>query len=175
MNSMYCAEQINIPPELGSILKQYTKAVIKERPADVYKFSANFFASLSGSVPPFDQRGQLVSGEGGRQATTTSSKAGGDMVDDVIPGAGDFEAVQDEQNDAEAVISTLFKQYDNDGSGRIERKELPALISDLRATLGWDDEERKDLTPEAIINMFDTDNDGTIGLSEFRQLFFQDY
>lgn len=173
MNSMYCAEQINIPPELGPILKQFTKAVIKDRPeeADLYKFSANFFASLAGVVPPFDSRGQLVSGEGQRAPATAGE---GQMIGDVIPDAGGFEAVQGGFDETEATIAGLFRQYDSNGNGRVDRRELPALVSDLREALGWADGEREDFAPEAVAAMLDEDADGTISLDAFRQLFFSD-
>ncbi len=36
---LYSAEQIVVPGELAFILKEYTKAVIRAQPKDVYKFS----------------------------------------------------------------------------------------------------------------------------------------
>jgi len=38
--TMYCAQQINIPPELPDILKQFTKAAIRTQPQDVLAWSA---------------------------------------------------------------------------------------------------------------------------------------
>ena len=32
---MYCSQQINIPPELPNILKQFTKAAIRTQPSDI--------------------------------------------------------------------------------------------------------------------------------------------
>jgi hypothetical protein len=43
---MYCAEQITIPENLGEILKAYAKEVIRQRPEDIYEFSARYFAQL---------------------------------------------------------------------------------------------------------------------------------
>ena len=37
---MYCSQQINIPPELPDILKQFTKAAIRTQPSDVLEWSA---------------------------------------------------------------------------------------------------------------------------------------
>lgn len=52
---LYSAEQINIPEELGIIIKQFTKDAIRTNPApkDLYKWSANYFAIKSGNPPPF--------------------------------------------------------------------------------------------------------------------------
>merc|ERR1711966_108458 len=43
---MYCAEQINIPENLGEVLKAYAKEVIRQNPDDIYEFSARYFAQL---------------------------------------------------------------------------------------------------------------------------------
>ncbi|KAB5533289.1 hypothetical protein PHYPO_G00130070 [Pangasianodon hypophthalmus] len=48
---MYCAEQINIPPELPDILKQFTKAAIRTQPPDVLQWSAAYFTALSEGEP----------------------------------------------------------------------------------------------------------------------------
>jgi hypothetical protein len=40
---IFCAEQIHVPPELARILREYTKAVIKENPDDVVAFSWKYF------------------------------------------------------------------------------------------------------------------------------------
>ena len=36
----YCSQQINIPPELPDILKQFTKSAIRTQPKDVLAWSA---------------------------------------------------------------------------------------------------------------------------------------
>jgi len=36
----YCSQQINIPPALPDILKQFTKAAIRTQPTDVLSWSA---------------------------------------------------------------------------------------------------------------------------------------
>ena len=170
MNSMYSAEQIAIPQELGAILKQYTKAVIRERPENLYAFSANFFSSLSGQVPPFDERGQLVS-QG--NAGGSRGPSGGDMVGDVIPGGGGgFESV-DGGDDMGGAIEGLLAQYDADGTGQISKNDLPALVSDLREMLGLQDEERPELTVGTITDMFEVDGDGAYDLEELKGLLFQ--
>lgn len=38
-DTMYCAQQINIPPKLQDILKQYTKAAIRTQPKDLLLWS----------------------------------------------------------------------------------------------------------------------------------------
>lgn len=40
---IYCAEQIVVPNDLPSILKHYSKEVIRNNPANIIEFSAKFF------------------------------------------------------------------------------------------------------------------------------------
>ncbi|XP_029003340.1 ropporin-1-like protein isoform X2 [Betta splendens] len=46
-DTMYCAQQINIPPELPDILKNFTKAAIRTQPRDLCQWSAAYFSALS--------------------------------------------------------------------------------------------------------------------------------
>ncbi|KAK2814804.1 hypothetical protein Q7C36_023070 [Tachysurus vachellii] len=48
---IYCAQQINIPPDLPDILKQFTKAAIRTQPPDVLQWSADYFTALSEGEP----------------------------------------------------------------------------------------------------------------------------
>nr|XP_025038904.1 ropporin-1-like protein [Pelodiscus sinensis] len=50
-DTMFCAQQINIPPELPDILKQFTKAAIRTQPRDVLQWSAGYFSALSKGEP----------------------------------------------------------------------------------------------------------------------------
>ncbi|KAK2153457.1 hypothetical protein LSH36_296g02016 [Paralvinella palmiformis] len=58
----YCAEQINIPPELPDILKQFTKAAIRTQPKDVLAWSAAYFRAMAnGEMPPVKERLEMPS------------------------------------------------------------------------------------------------------------------
>uniref|UniRef100_A0A7S0QER5 RIIa domain-containing protein n=1 Tax=Cryptomonas curvata TaxID=233186 RepID=A0A7S0QER5_9CRYP len=52
---MYCAEQINIPENLGEILKAYAKEVIRQQPDNVFEFSARYFAQLDQNEEGMEQ------------------------------------------------------------------------------------------------------------------------
>jgi len=53
----YCSQQINIPPELPDILKQFTKAAIRTQPKDVLAWSAAYFRAMAkGEIPPVKER-----------------------------------------------------------------------------------------------------------------------
>ena len=43
---IFCAEQISVPEELPMILKNYSKEVIRNNPADIVDFSAKYFEKL---------------------------------------------------------------------------------------------------------------------------------
>ena len=43
---IFCAEQISVPEELPMILKNYSKEVIRNNPADIIDFSAKYFEKL---------------------------------------------------------------------------------------------------------------------------------
>ncbi|XP_036414478.1 ropporin-1-like protein [Colossoma macropomum] len=56
-DTMYCSQQINIPPELPDILKQFTKAAIRTQPHDVLQWAAAYFSALSkGETLPVKDR-----------------------------------------------------------------------------------------------------------------------
>ncbi|KAI1889050.1 hypothetical protein AGOR_G00175060 [Albula goreensis] len=56
-DTMFCVQQINIPPELPDILKQFTKAAIRTQPHDVLQWSAAYFSALSkGETLPVKER-----------------------------------------------------------------------------------------------------------------------
>ncbi|GMI20743.1 hypothetical protein TeGR_g7253 [Tetraparma gracilis] len=55
VNRIFTAEQIEVNPLLPSMLKEYTKAVIKANPADLLAFSAEYFrkkADIPGEPVP---------------------------------------------------------------------------------------------------------------------------
>eukprot|EP01006_Ploeotia_vitrea_P030496 TRINITY_DN62896_c0_g1_i1.p2 TRINITY_DN62896_c0_g1~~TRINITY_DN62896_c0_g1_i1.p2 ORF type:complete len:367 (-),score=47.00 TRINITY_DN62896_c0_g1_i1:1892-2992(-) len=66
--SMYCAEQINVPKELSTIMKHYTKAVIVQEPPNLYKWSANYFAALANLPPIFGDDGTYLQAPAASQA-----------------------------------------------------------------------------------------------------------
>lgn len=93
------------------------------------------------------------------------------MVTDVITDAGNFEAVHTSDDATEEKINRIFKKYDTNQNGRLDKEELPALIEDLRAALGLGESEG--FGADELLSMLDYDDDGTVDLMEFRQLFFQ--
>ncbi|CAH2283592.1 ropporin-1 [Pelobates cultripes] len=59
-DTMFCAQQIHIPPELPDILKQFTKAAIRTQPHDVLQWSTAYFNCLAkGEQLPVKSRVEL--------------------------------------------------------------------------------------------------------------------
>lgn len=61
----------------------------------------------------------------------------------------------------EIVVKSLFSKYDQDGSGRLQRKELMILLSD---DLGMDPKQA-----EAMAMVVDKDGSGSVSFDEFFQ------
>nr|CDS27219.1 cAMP dependent protein kinase regulatory [Hymenolepis microstoma] len=57
----YCSEQINIPPLLPDILKQFTKAAIRTQPKDPLAWSYEYFKALAHrEIPPVKERFEIA-------------------------------------------------------------------------------------------------------------------
>ncbi|CAG9569771.1 conserved hypothetical protein [Leishmania major strain Friedlin] len=128
MNAMYSADQIHVPPELGTIMKQYTKAVMRDKPTDLYKYSANFFAILSGYAAPFDSEGQLM--ENGVQEASSRS---------TVPIS--FGSEKEENAGSQDPTDILLRRYDRTGTGYMDPAELPQLLAELRMNLSLDEKD----------------------------------
>ncbi|KEG12009.1 cAMP-dependent protein kinase dimerization/docking domain [Trypanosoma grayi] len=163
MESIFCIEQVNVPPELGTIMKQYTKAVLRDRPEDLYKYSANFFAALCGQAAPFDKDGQFVESREYEQME--------EFVGTELNKAEAIEPPPSDENEGRDVIRDIFNEYDVNGDGRLARETVPALLEDLQRALGLNESET--IGAEELLSILDADENGTVDLLEFRQLFFQ--
>jgi uncharacterized protein YlzI (FlbEa/FlbD family) len=49
IDRIFSADQIEVHPDLALILKEYTKAVLKENPEDVVAFSTKYFQNKVGA------------------------------------------------------------------------------------------------------------------------------
>ncbi|EAN80313.1 hypothetical protein, conserved [Trypanosoma brucei brucei TREU927] len=163
MESIFCVEQVNVPPELGTIMKQYTKAILRDRPADLYKYSANFFAALCGQAAPFDKDGRFIEEEGECRTLDRHAEGGQcdvEVMDTTLPA---------DQEDHDIVRSVL-NEYDMNGEGRMPRESIPMLLAGMQKTLQLSDDEV--VAAEQVLASLETDENDTIDLLEFRQMFF---
>ncbi|EPY25311.1 hypothetical protein AGDE_11897 [Angomonas deanei] len=163
MNSMYSVEQVNIPPELGTILKQYTKAVIRDKPTDIYRYSANFFAVLSGSDAPFGEesfnRPAVSQASAAQTPSPTRAQAGHhEERDDAV----DEEPVEMTEQEA---VNTIFERFD-DGNGRLNIASLGDLLEEVKVTLGLREQDLPAL--DELLAALTVEND-TIQLAELQQ------
>eukprot|EP00066_Takifugu_rubripes_P004520 XP_003967948.2 PREDICTED: ropporin-1-like protein [Takifugu rubripes] len=56
-DTIYCGQQIHIPPQLPDILKSFTKAAIRTQPTDVLQWAEAYFTALSkGEFLPVKER-----------------------------------------------------------------------------------------------------------------------
>nr|CCC95894.1 unnamed protein product [Trypanosoma congolense IL3000] len=163
MESIFCVEQVNVPPELGTIMKQYTKAILRDRPIDLYKYSANFFAALCGQPAPFDKDGHFV-GEGEQGIT--------DRLSSVRQcGIENAQMVTATGTTAQEALQNILDVYDVNGDGRVHCESLPALLEDIRGALQLGNTEP--ISVEQLLSILHVDDNGTVDLLEFRQLFFE--
>lgn len=71
-DTMYCSQQIVVPPKLADILKNFTKAAIRTQPKDILVWSAAYFAALSkGETLPVKDRLELNVGSQNTDAGLT--------------------------------------------------------------------------------------------------------
>ncbi|KAG5510596.1 hypothetical protein JKF63_06893 [Porcisia hertigi] len=157
MNAMFSADQINVPPELGTIMKQYTKAVIRDQPTDLYKYSANFFAILSGYAAPFDGEGQL-----------TENGVSEDVTRSIEPAMSDLQRVPNAES--QDPVDAVLRRYDRTGTGYMDPRELSELLEDLRTDLGLDDENLG--SAEDILALLPS-TDNQLDLLDLRRLLFE--
>ena len=56
----YCSQQIQIPPELPDILKQFTKAAIRTQPKDLLSWAYAYFQAMANNeVLPVKERVEI--------------------------------------------------------------------------------------------------------------------
>jgi len=120
------AKQYQIPPEFPDILKDFTREILRNQPANIYEFGAKYFDCLAQGLPAEGQG----SGRFGNQ---------GD----------DPEMSLDE---VESIIQDLFHKYDIDGNGFLDPNEFKALMTDLQQRLDFPPDEVYRFLAEADMN-----------------------
>jgi len=107
------ANSIVVTPNLQNILRDYTKAVLRDRPTDVLTYSRNYFSDM-----------------------VDSSRMGVY----VLP-PSDSSVFQTLPMQTQIQIEDLFKKYDTDMSGSISVDELRTMILSVGEFMGFDGEE----------------------------------
>ena len=123
-NRIWCAEQIAVSPDLPGVLKEYTKAVIRENPNDVLAFSAEYFRKQGGieeqksnNLAPEEEermRELFKKYDKNNDNTMDVSELGAFIRDDL-----EFELSEEE-------LEKVMVALDKDGSGALSFDEVSA-------------------------------------------------
>lgn len=126
MPSKY-GKEFAVPKEFPSVLKAFTREVLRSQPDNIYEFGAVYFTEL------VDQQNAAAHGGGSTRLST--------------------EEIHD-------LLTNLFIQADEDGSGALSRNEFKKVLQS--AELQLSDREVKRVLAEA-----DTNGDGEVSYEEF--------
>jgi len=105
-------KNIAVSPELQMVMREYTKAVLRDRPADILIYSRQYFK----------ERADAVRFEGYKLPPSTS------------------DVFQRLAGDHQVAIEDLFKRFDVDCSGAISYSELQQMVSQVGQLFGFDGE-----------------------------------
>lgn len=139
------AKQYSIPPEFPELLKDFTREVLRNQPANIHEFAAKYFDCLASGLPA-DSEAKAGAGGGGG-------------------GLDDMDMSLDE---VESIIEDLFRKYDSDGNCYLDPHEFQALMEDLQQRLDFPPDEVLRFLAEADMNA-----DGMIEYEEFIPLALQ--
>mmetsp|Transcript_101799 Transcript_101799/g.270849 ORF Transcript_101799/g.270849 Transcript_101799/m.270849 type:complete len:425 (-) Transcript_101799:101-1375(-) len=118
------AKQYRIPPEFPDILKDFSREVLRNQPANIHEFAAKYFDCLANGLPA-DAQGRQVNAE-----------AEPDMSLEEIEG----------------IIQDLFRKYDSDGNAFLDPQEFRALMDDLQQRLDFPKDQVYLFLAEADMN-----------------------
>lgn len=170
---LYSSEQINIPPNLGEILKAYAKEVIRQNPPDIIEFSAQYFEQLSQGYDeaPFEQRDLI-------QLYSQLSKLDrSEITMDEFKTASEISGLP-----LEAVEEAARLRFqDDDADGTADWKELSALSLLLKCMTHHFDRlvllclmivpQENSAMAQLLFEIFGSDNNQTIPAQLLGQLF----
>jgi len=132
-----------IPEGFPSLLKGFVREVLREQPSDLLAFGASHFAALRDAGDARD------------------GAAAGGHPQGAPPPQGHVSALTHEE--LEEVVVDLFRRFDADGSGALDRHEFKACLQDAGLGLRKRDVNR-------IMAQVDADDDGVVSYAEFMPL-----
>mmetsp|Transcript_47811 Transcript_47811/g.104080 ORF Transcript_47811/g.104080 Transcript_47811/m.104080 type:complete len:430 (-) Transcript_47811:288-1577(-) len=137
------AKQYHIPPEFPELLKDFSREVLRNQPANIYEFAAKYFDCLASGLP--------IEVGGVQQ----ENEIGGDEPDMSL-------------SEVEAIIQDLFQKYDSDANHYLDPQEFKSLMQDLQKRLDFPPDEVLRFLAEADMNA-----DGMVEYEEFIPLALQ--
>ena len=106
------ADAINVPPELQTVLREFTKSVLRDSPEDVLTYSKDYFVEKAAAV---------------RMASYKLPPSTSKPFLDLAP-------------HLQQQIEEVFKRYDTDCDVSISIDELRTLMADLGGLFGFSEE-----------------------------------
>ncbi|XP_030072245.1 calbindin [Microcaecilia unicolor] len=101
----------------------------------------------------------------------TDGKIGISELAQILPTEENFLLFFRQQLKSSAEFMQTWRRYDTDHSGFIETEELKSFLKDLlqKAKKSYDDSKLEEYT-QTMLRMFDSNNDGKLGLTEMARL-----
>eukprot|EP01028_Stygiella_incarcerata_P000007 TRINITY_DN0_c3_g1_i1.p1 TRINITY_DN0_c3_g1~~TRINITY_DN0_c3_g1_i1.p1 ORF type:complete len:365 (-),score=122.17 TRINITY_DN0_c3_g1_i1:290-1231(-) len=147
---LFSTDQIQVPDELGAILKDFTKEIIRVQPHRLIEYSANYFAEKGGQEHPFPE---VVLGEKGSSG-----------VEQTLLNRQEISEFQKKFRFSEDQIVRMmdaFSKYEEDGT--ITREGFKAS---LKAFFPESVHESLDVLAYAF-DLVDKNGDGVLDFEEF--------
>jgi len=138
------AKNFQIPPEYPDILKDFTREVLRNQPANINEFAAKYFDCLASGLP-------ADMAERGKEAVAKQDEAP-DMSSEEV----------------ESIIRELFQKYDKDSNQYLDPGEFKSLMEDLQQRLDFPKDQIYLFLAEADMNA-----DGHVEYHEFIPLALQ--
>jgi Ca2+-binding EF-hand superfamily protein len=138
------AKSFQIPPEYPDILKDFTREVLRNQPANINEFAAKYFDCLASGLP-------ADMAERGKEAAAKQDEAPDMSLEEV-----------------ESIILELFQKYDKDQSQYLDPGEFKNLMEDLQQRLDFPKDQIYLFLAEADMNA-----DGHVEYHEFIPLALQ--
>jgi Ca2+-binding EF-hand superfamily protein len=136
---IYCAEQIYVPENLPLIIKNYSKAVIKNHPDDMVQFSMKYFENLL------------------KQRDREPDKTGYSEINK--PNTNQIQ--QKSQQLTEDRLRIFFNHVDSNGSGKVSAYELQDHLSKNGYHFSNDQ-------VQLFLDKHDKNNDHLLNFDEFK-------
>ena len=141
---IFSADQIEVPTDLPSILKDFSKEVIRNNPQDLVKFSRQYF----------EQMREQYKSQKNAEALSGARVA----ADPVYP--------RDERNQMFLdMVNDFWDDFDSNGSGKLERAESMEFVKRALGAVCLEDVYDEQVYDQ-VIRMIDGNGDGSITRQE---------
>ena len=151
---------VRIPPDLQPVLREYTKAVLRDKPDDVIRYSCEYFGEKWETIrlgaahnPPLP-----VAAPSSISAFVVARAASYELPPSESSAFGELPA------DAVEKVSELFKRYDTDSDCALTIDELHRLLVELGGLFSFGSTAQDTNTLMALL---DVDGSNTVSWQEW--------